>query len=55
MKKIALVALIVLGLIELSFPVGVAMIFYTFSPQTRRVFATDEQHQLFQKLHVAVN
>jgi len=55
MKTIALVALFVLGLIEISFPVGVALIFYTFSPQTRRVFATDEQQQLFQRLHVAIN
>jgi hypothetical protein len=55
MKKIALAALFVLGLIELSFPVGVALIFYAFSPQTRRVFVTDEQQQLFQQLHVAIN
>jgi hypothetical protein len=55
MKNIALAALFVLGLIELSFPVGVGLIFYVFSPQTRRVFVTDEQQQLFQQLHVAIN
>ena len=55
MKRLAVAALFVLGLVELSFPFFVGLIFYPFSPQTRRVFVTDEQQQLFRQLHDAIN
>ena len=54
MKKIAIAALFIIGVVELLFPFGIAMMFYAFSPQTSRVFATDEQHQLYQRLHASV-
>ena len=53
-KHIAIAALFVIGAIELLQPFGIAMMFYAFSPQTSRVFATPEQHQLYQQLHAAI-
>ena len=53
-KPIAIAALIIIGAVEMLQPFGIAMIFYAFSPQTSRVFATAEQDQLYQQLHAAV-
>ncbi len=54
MKKIAIAALFLLGAVEMLFPFDVAMMFYAYSPQSRRVFVTDEQQQLYQKFHSSV-
>ena len=54
MKKIALAALFIMGVVELLFPIDIATMFYAFSPQTDRVFATPDQHQFYQQLHAAV-
>ena len=53
-KYIAIAALFIIGGVELLFPFGIAMMFYAFSPQTSRVFATPEQHQLYQQIHASV-
>jgi hypothetical protein len=53
-KPIAIAALFIIGAVEMLFPFSIAFMFYAFSPQTRRVFASDEQHQLYQQLHAAV-
>ena len=53
-KHIAIAALFVIGVVEMLLPFGIAMMFYAFSPQTSRVFATAEQHQLYQQLHASV-
>jgi hypothetical protein len=54
MKIILIVVLFVLGSIEMLFPFGVGAMFYTYSPQTLRIFVTPEQKQLFQQIHSAV-
>jgi hypothetical protein len=53
-KHIAIAALFIIGAIEILTPFGIAMMFYALSPETRRVFATAEQHQLYQQLHASV-
>ena len=47
-KHTAIAALFIIGAVENLFTFGIAMVFYAFSPQTSRVFATAEQHQLYQ-------
>jgi hypothetical protein len=54
MKKIAIAALFVLGVVEMLLPFDMAMTFYAYSPQTSRVFGTPEQQQLYQQLHSSV-
>jgi len=53
-KPIAIAVLFIIGAVEMLFPFSIALMFYAFSPQTRRVFASDEQHELYQQLHAAV-
>jgi len=53
-KPIAIAVLFIIGAVEMLQPFGIAVMFYAFSPQTSRVFAAAEQHQLYQKLHAAV-
>ena len=59
MKKIAIAALFLLGLIEVFFPLDVAATFYAYGAQFRRDFdvskLTDQQQQLCQQFHVAIN
>jgi hypothetical protein len=59
MKKIAMVVLFVLGLVELTFPLGVTLLFYAYDPQFRRIFdaskLTDQQRQLCEQFHAAMN
>lgn len=53
-KHFAIAALFIIGAVEMLLPFGIAMMFYALSPQTSRVFATAEQHQLYQQLHASV-
>ena len=53
-KPIAIAALFIIGVIEFMFPAAIGLTFYALSPQTSRVLATPEQHQLYQHLHASI-
>ncbi len=53
-KRVALIALFVLGVLELLFPLEVALLIYAHGPGFRRVLTTEEQQQLYVKFYSAV-
>ena len=53
MKRLALAALFLLGIVELLFPVELHLLFYAYDPQFRTTL-TDQQQHLYQQFHAAM-